>query len=139
MYIHISTIRSKQPQVPDKQYIFRRTWFKSTVPAYIYENDVTLRHAYIHVCVRVLPFGRAFGKHFFRGIWHCEACQSDKSHTNDCWRLLQVFHFGSFPLAIRCSSLLQTVSSVVKVVFKEKSKEGNRVADSTAKHQPRNV
>ena len=145
------------------------TWFKSTVPIFLSSQRHLRGRCHNTPCpsksyclyVRVLPFGRAFGKHVVWGIQHFEACHSDKSHSDKShsdkshsdkshsdkshsdksFSILlatQVFHFGSFPLAIRWSSLPRTFSSV-QVVFKEKSKEGNRVADSMAKHKPRNV
>jgi hypothetical protein len=138
--VYVSAMKITQPQAQDKQYISRRNLVQVDGPIFLSSQRHLRGRCHNTPCPTSMsiPFGRAFGKHVVWGIQRFEACHSDKSHTNDCWRRLQVFHFGSFPLAIRWSSLPRTFSSV-QVVFKEKSKEGNRVADSMAKHKPRNV
>ena len=128
--VYVSAMKITQPQAQDKQYISRRNLVQVDGPYFFVLTETSTRtmSQYAMPYIHVYPF------------WSCIRKTCCLRHSAfwgmSFWQITYEWLMATF--ASLRSSLPRTFSSV-QVVFKEKSKEGNRVADSMAKHKPRNV
>ena len=128
--VYVSAMKITQPQAQDKQYISRRNLVQVDGPYFFVLTETSTRtmSQYAMPYIHVYPF------------WSCIRKTCCLRHSAfwgmSFWQITYEWLLATF--ASLRSSLPRTFSSV-QVVFKEKSKEGNRVADSIAKHKPRNV